>query len=34
MPLLEIKSVAKHFGAIHAVNDMSFSVEPGESRLA
>lgn len=30
MPLLEIKSVAKHFGAIHAVSDVSFSVEPGE----
>lgn len=30
MPLLEIKDVAKHFGAIHAVNDMSFEVEGGE----
>lgn len=30
MPLLEIKSVAKHFGAIHAVSDVSFSVDPGE----
>jgi simple sugar transport system ATP-binding protein len=28
--LLEIKNVAKHFGAIHAVSDVSFSVEPGE----
>ena len=30
MALLEIKSVAKHFGAIHAVSDVSFSVETGE----
>jgi simple sugar transport system ATP-binding protein len=28
--LLEIKNVAKHFGAIHAVSDVSFIVEPGE----
>ena len=28
--LLEIKSVAKHFGAIHAVSDVSFAVSPGE----
>jgi simple sugar transport system ATP-binding protein len=28
--LLEIKNVAKHFGAIHAVSDVSFVVEPGE----
>jgi simple sugar transport system ATP-binding protein len=30
MALLEIKNVAKSFGAIRAVHDMSFSVEPGE----
>lgn len=30
MALLEIKNVAKHFGAIHAVSDVSFSVEPGQ----
>ena len=30
MPLLEINNVAKHFGAIHAVSDVSFCVEPGE----
>jgi simple sugar transport system ATP-binding protein len=30
MTLLEIKNVAKHFGAIHAVSDVSFAVEPGE----
>ena len=30
MALLEIKNVAKHFGAIHAVSDVSFAVEPGE----
>jgi simple sugar transport system ATP-binding protein len=28
--LLEIRNVAKHFGAIHAVSDVSFAVEPGE----
>ena len=30
MPVLEIKDVSKHFGAIHAVNNVSFSLEPGE----
>ena len=30
MPVLELKGVSKHFGAIHAVNDVSFSLEPGE----
>jgi simple sugar transport system ATP-binding protein len=30
MALLEIKNVAKHFGAIHAVSDVSFDLEPGE----
>jgi len=28
--LLEVRNVAKSFGAIHAVNDISWSVEPGE----
>lgn len=30
MALLEVRNVAKHFGAIHAVNDISFHVEAGE----
>jgi simple sugar transport system ATP-binding protein len=30
MTLLEVRSVSKSFGAIHALNDVSFSVEPGE----
>ena len=30
MPLLEVSNVAKNFGAIQAIVDMSFSVEPGE----
>ena len=29
MPLLEIKCLNKHFGGLHAVNDVSFSVEQG-----
>jgi simple sugar transport system ATP-binding protein len=28
--VLELASISKHFGAIQAVNDVSFSVEPGE----
>jgi simple sugar transport system ATP-binding protein len=28
--ILEVRNVAKHFGAIHAVNDISFAVEAGE----
>jgi simple sugar transport system ATP-binding protein len=28
--LLEVRSVSKSFGAIHAVNDISWSIEPGE----
>jgi simple sugar transport system ATP-binding protein len=28
--LLEVRSVSKSFGAIHAVNDISLSIEPGE----
>ena len=30
MALLEVRNVSKSFGAIHAVNDISWSVEPGE----
>src|SRR6201989_2540615 len=30
MPLLELKNVSKHFGAIHALNDVSLSLEPGQ----
>jgi len=30
VPVLEISNVSKHFGAIHALNDVSFSLEPGE----
>src|SRR5664279_3347055 len=30
MPLLELQSVAKHFGGLQVVNDLSFSGEPGE----
>ncbi len=30
MALLEVRNAAKHFGAIHAVNDISFEVEAGE----
>ncbi len=30
MTLLEVRGVSKSFGAIHALNDVSFSVEPGE----
>jgi len=28
--LLEVRNVSKSFGAIHAVNDISLSIEPGE----
>jgi len=28
--VLELNNISKHFGAIHAVNDVSFSLEPGE----
>jgi len=28
--LLEVRNVSKSFGAIHAVNDISWSIEPGE----
>jgi len=30
MPLLEVRNVAKNFGAIQAIADVSFTVEPGE----
>ena len=30
MALLEVRNVSKSFGAIHAVNDISLSIEPGE----
>ena len=30
MALLEVRSVSKSFGAIHAVSDISLSIEPGE----
>jgi simple sugar transport system ATP-binding protein len=30
VPLLEVRGVSKSFGAIHALTDVSFSVEPGE----
>src|SRR5712692_10364128 len=30
MALLELENVSKHFGAIHALNDVSLSLEPGE----
>ena len=30
MAVLELNNISKHFGAIHAVNDVSFSLEPGE----
>src|ERR1700743_3572429 len=30
MSLLELRDVSKHFGAIHALTDMTFSLEPGQ----
>jgi branched-chain amino acid transport system ATP-binding protein len=33
MPLLSVQNLSKHFGGLHAVEDVSFNVEPGE-RLA
>jgi simple sugar transport system ATP-binding protein len=30
VPLLEVRNVSKSFGAIRALNDVSFSIEPGE----
>ena len=31
MPVLELRNVIKHFGAIHAVNDVDLAVERGEA---
>ncbi len=30
MAVLELRNVSKHFGAIKAVNDVSFAIEPGQ----
>ena len=30
MPVLELNNISRHFGAIHAVNEVSLSIEPGE----
>ena len=30
MAVLELENISKHFGAIHAVTDVSLSIEPGE----
>ena len=30
MSVLEVSNISKHFGAIQAVNDVSFALEPGE----
>src|SRR6185436_20613845 len=30
MAILEVAEVSKHFGAIHALNDVSLSLEPGQ----
>lgn len=30
MAVLELTNISKHFGAIHAVNDVSLSLEPGQ----
>ena len=30
MAVLELENVSKHFGAIHALNDVSLSLEPGQ----
>src|SRR4051794_9485964 len=30
MSLLELTNISKHFGAIHALNDVSLSLEPGQ----
>jgi len=30
MPLLQVSAVSKSFGAIHALTDVSFAIEPGE----
>ena len=30
MPVLELKNISKHFGAIHALNEVSLTLEPAE----
>ena len=30
MPILELMNISKHFGAIHALDDVSLLIEPGE----
>jgi simple sugar transport system ATP-binding protein len=30
MPVLDLANISKHFGAIHALNDVSLALEPGE----
>ena len=30
MPILELQSVSKHFGAIHALTEVDLTLEPGE----
>ena len=30
MSVLELRNISKHFGAIQAVNDVSFTIEPGQ----
>ena len=30
MPVLEMRNIVKHFGAIHALNDVDLHIEPGE----
>lgn len=31
MPILEMRNIVKHFGAIHALNDVDLSIEAGEA---
>jgi simple sugar transport system ATP-binding protein len=30
MPILELQNISKHFGAIHALNDVTLTLEPGQ----
>jgi simple sugar transport system ATP-binding protein len=30
LPILELENISKHFGAIHAVNEVSLTLDPGE----
>ena len=30
MPILELENISKHFGGIHALDDVSLNLEPGE----